>query len=400
MPARSRLAALAVALVLAACDPAPTAPPADAGTTALDAPPAVDAGPPPEPRADYGAPGPHPAGNARIEIVDRTGARTLPVELWYPALETARAAADTGQAIEAFESGTANESAIAELVAAAPASCVRARTRSAAAPDAAGAPASLPLVVFSHCHACTRYDVAEVAERLATHGIVVAAPDHVGNTLWDERAGMLAPVGSEFLEVRASDVASVLDRLLDASAAEIPASLRGRVDAARVGVMGHSFGAATTGLVVTTDPRFAAALAIAAPISALGGVRPTDVAVPYLFLLMGEDNSIGEIGNRLIRNDFNRISQSSWLVEVGDAGHWSISDLAGLIPAFAAGCGDGERQTMPGEPFTYVDPAVARELAADVAAAFFAIHLLGDPGGATVLARLDDGAGVAVTRRP
>jgi len=107
--------------------------------------------------------------------------------------------------------------------------------RAARHPLGRGAPAvleptALPAIVFSHCHACTRYDVAEVAERLASHGIVVAAPDHLGNTLWDQRAGTLEPLGEAFLDVRASDVSSVLDRLLDATAAELPADLRGRID--------------------------------------------------------------------------------------------------------------------------------------------------------------------------
>lgn len=394
----SRPAPALLSIVLAlACDAAPADP--DAGLVP-DAPPAIDAGPPPEPRADYGEDGPHPVGNARIEIVDRTGARTLPVELWYPAAEAARAEAALGQAIETFESGTANEVAIAELTAAAPAGCVRRTTRSAAAPEAAASPSSLPVVVFSHCHVCTRYDVAEVCERLASHGIVVAAPDHVGNTLWDERAGSAEPLGDAFLEVRASDVSSVLDRLLEGGAAEIPETLRGRLDATRAAVMGHSFGAATTSLVVTTDDRFVAALAIAAPISAFGGVRPASVHVPYLFLVAREDNSILEIGNSLIRSDYARVGGPAWLVEVEDAGHWSFSDICGLDSLFAAGCGDGTRQTVSDEPFTYVDPVIARAIAADVAAGFFAISLLGDPGGATFLARRVEEGRVSVASRP
>lgn len=383
---------LALAIMTAACgDPTPPSADAAVDSGARDAGPpdsGVDAGPPVEPRADYGEPGPHPVGNVRVVMPGRDGTRMLPVELWYPATEDARTAAEAGQSMAAFETGTANATALGDLLATAP-DCVRAQTRSAAAPAAATDPATLPAVVFSHCHACTRFDVAEIAERLAGHGIVVAAPDHLGNTLWDARAGMVEPVGDAFLAVRASDASSVLDTLLDASAPEIPADLRGRVDPSRVGMMGHSFGAATTGLVITTDDRFAAAVAIAAPIAVLGGVRIADVHVPVLWIVAREDNSIGEIGNRLIRTEHMRATTPSWRLEVDDAGHWSFSDIDGLDAMFSAGCGEGVRQTVPDEPFTYLDPAIARGIAAEAATAFFAIHLLADPGGATALRRLE-----------
>lgn len=401
---------LSLVLFLAGC-PGPAAAPdegildtglADAGVdaTSVDA-AREDAGPLPEPRADYGALGPLPVGSVTVTMTDRTGARTLPVELWYPADEAARAEATTGRSIEAFEAGTPNETDLHDLVAAAPATCVRRTMHSAAAPAAAAGTGLFPVVVFSHCHTCTRFDMAEAAERLASHGIVVAAPDHVDNTLWDELAGTSVLVGNEFLAVRASDVSSVLDRLLDPTAAELPADLRGRLDPAHAGVMGHSFGAATTSLVIQNDDRFVAALAVAAPISALGGVPIAELDVPYLFLLMREDNSVGEIGNRLIRADYARVGGPAALVELDDAGHWSISDLCGLVAAFDAGCGDGVRGSVSGGvAFTYVDPNIAREVAADTAAGFFATHLLGDPGGDTILRRLDGARGAHVSLRP
>jgi predicted dienelactone hydrolase len=367
----------------------------DAGVRDATVDAGVDSGPAIEPRADYGEPGPYPVGHRRVVMVDRTGERALPVELWYPADDAARDEATRGRPMEAFEAGTANEATLASLIADAPASCIRARTQAADAPPAASTEGALPLVVFSHCHACTRFSSAALAERLASHGVVVAAPDHVGNTLWDSLAGEVAPVGDAFLRVRASDVSSVLDRLLSPDAEEVPADLRGRLDPARVAMMGHSYGAATTGLVANTDDRFVAAVAIAAPIAAFGGVSLAEVDIPYLFLVAREDNSIGELGNIVIRGEHEELA-TSWRVEVDDAGHWSFSDVPGLVPMFAAGCGDGVRQTMPGEPFTYLDASVARELAADAAMSFFAIHLLDDPGGATTLVRLRQRAGVAV----
>lgn len=360
-----------------------------------------DAGPLPEPAADYLTAGPHPVGNVRVVLVDDAReARALPVEIWYPAAESARDAAIAGQPVEAFEPDPERASELERLVSEAPAPCVRARTASAAAPEPAGEPARWPFVVFSHCHVCTRFDVAEVSERLASFGIAVVAPEHVGNALWDELAGEAAPIGAETLELRVADVRFALDAVLDDSNDALPESLRGRFDAARAGVMGHSFGAATAGVAASREPRFVAGMAIAAPLSALGGgVRASTLETPFAFLVAREDNSIQEVGNALMRREAAQLAAPSWLVEVDDAGHWSFSDHCALIDLFSAGCGTGTRQTMSGVEFEYLDNAVARDVAADVAAAFFARWLLGDEGATTLLARPHPSGVVTATMR-
>jgi len=148
---------------------------------------------------------------------------------------------------------------------------------------------------------------------------------------------------------------------------------------------------------VLSDARFISALAIAAPISALGA-HPSDVHVPYLFLLAREDHSIGTAGNLLIRNDYQGVAGPAWLVEVADTGHWSFSDIAGLAPAFEAGCGMTTRQEAPHAPFSYLDNGQAREIASDVAAAFFAMTLLGDGAAANELSSLDTPSFVSMHR--
>ena len=73
-------------------------------------------------------------------------------------------------------------------------------------------------------------------------------------------------------------------------------------------------------------------------------------------------------------------------LEVADAGHWSVSDLDGLVPAFEKGCGAGTRQT-DGEPFTYLDPATGRDITAAYATAFFRATLEDDAGARAYLGR-------------
>ena len=229
-------------------------------------------------------------------------------------------------------------------------------------------------------HSCLRFSMAEIAERLASHGFAVIAPDHAGNTVFDAQKGTSAPLNGEFLATRAGDVRFALDVALDKTGDTLPAPLRGKFDAEKVGVFGHSYGAATTGLVLARDTRPKAGLAIGAPMEndLLPPAKMAEIKVPAMLVLAREDNSISEIGNNLIRSNFKRGNPPLWLLEVEDAGHWSFSDTAALTPSFKPGCGEGTRQTDPGTPFYYLENKGARALAASYVTAFFAAHLRGD----------------------
>ena len=132
-------------------------------------------------------------------------------------------------------------------------------------------------------------------------------------------------------------------------------------------------------MVAETDPRVGAGFALAAPMQnpLLPGVTITNIAKPLGFLVAVEDNSITELGNQLIRNNFDAAVGPAWKIEVADAGHWSVSDLVGLVDGFAPGCGAGTRQT-DGQPFTYLDAATGRAITAAYATAFFKAYLVDD----------------------
>ncbi len=333
----------------------------------------------------YESAGPAPVGHTAFALTDAARARSLRVEVWYPADESARAAATMGTPLEDLEPAGANHDALKKLVDAAPVTCTRKVVHSAADAKPAGA-APFPVVVFSHCHACVRFSAAEIAERLASHGFVVVAPDHTGNTLYDDLAGKLLGLDATTLGVRVGDVRFVLDAVLDAASTSVPESLRGRFDGAKVGMMGHSFGSVTTGAVLAKDGRFRAGFAMTAPFDFLGDTKLADIKVPTFFLLAREDNSIGEIGNALVRNDFTSIGAADFLVEIVDAGHWSFSDVCGLNPSFTPGCGRGRRQTDPSSDVNYLDNEGARGVAASYAAAFFMGELRGDGAGRAFVA--------------
>lgn len=331
----------------------------------------------------FDQPGAHPVGHERFVLEDPARGRSLPVQLWYPAAEGARAAAEAGVPLEELLSEGPPREELKGLIAQAPERCTTRRTRSA--PGVEPASGVFPVVVFSHCSGCLRLSSSTVAERLASHGIAVVAPDHPEGTLFDARAGQLAPVNETFLGVRAEDVRVTLDAVLDPANAAIPAPLRGRFDGARVGMMGHSYGAATTGKVLQGDARFKAGFAMAAPPAFLGGVEMKQLQAPMFLLLAREDNSIGVFGNDLIRANYKDAPGRAWLAEVRDAGHWSFSDICALEPSLQPGCGQGKRQADKSE-FTYLDIDTGRSIAASYAAAFFAWTLRQDADAEAFLA--------------
>ena len=324
----------------------------------------------------YADPGAFAVGNLAIELADPSGDRNLHVELWYPATGAATGA---GQALIDFVPDDPDAASFAALVQPAPDECVRKQTSSAPGPELAELAGPWPTLVFSHCHGCARFSSFTLAEHLASHGFLVAAVDHPGSTVFDQLADQLPPLDTATLELRRDDVMRVIDELLDPAATSLPDTFVGLADAERLGVFGHSFGSVTTGKVLQDDPRPRAGVAMAAPIEnpLLPGVTMAGITEPLLMFVAVEDNSITEFGNMAIRQNFSDANSPTWKLEFADTGHFAFSDLAGLSDYFAAGCGEGLRQT-DGSAFTYADPYEVRALAAGRVAAFFALHLLGD----------------------
>lgn len=105
-----------------------------------------------------------------------------------------------------------------------------------AAQDAPG-----ELVVFSHGHGGVRFQSAFLTEHLASHGFIVVAPDHPGDTILDFDGDRTTEVAMW----RPHDVSVALDWAVDGGveglglpAPSLPA-----------GMVGHSFGALTTLIV-------------------------------------------------------------------------------------------------------------------------------------------------------
>lgn len=211
-----------------------------------------------------------PVGVRTAEVRDEGRARTITVEVWYPA--------------EAGYAGADRDPARRDryvLLPGFPASYQH------AVRDAAAAAGRWPLVVFSHGLAGHRRQSTFYCTHLASHGYVVVAPDHAGNTIGDLIGAKPADAArwGAWMRARPEDVRCVI-----AGAGALGLD----VDTARVGVTGHSFGGWTAIASVAGEPRVAAVVALTPAISNAAMRGAIDLAwrrpVPTLVIAAERDS--------------------------------------------------------------------------------------------------------------
>lgn len=249
-PPRPRLLFIVAALLLAAS-------PAAAGRART------------EPPGDLG---PFAVGHTVVELVDGSRAdRRLPTEIWYPATP------GPGDAPTFYDFGFFGLGLPAEH----------------AFEDAPAGPlAFAPLIVFSHGSGGASWQSIFLMEALASHGFVVASPNHTGNTVHDTFNGTSVPL-LESAADRPRDVSFVIDQVLARSADPLD-PLYARVNPFRIGVAGHSFGGYTTIamasgldlLDIEPDPRVLAIAPIAPASSFFPDEALAGIETP-MFLLSG-----------------------------------------------------------------------------------------------------------------
>ena len=316
------------------------------------------------PAADPALPGPYPVGVTRIELRDESRDRTLLTEIWYPADESARDAAPSPPAeYLPPELAFLTDGATLELVA------VR------EAPIAPDGP--FPLIAFSHGSGGIRFQNTFQVEHLASHGYVVIAPDHQGNTFFDSSVSL----EQQRIE-RPIDIVYLLNAFSGFTAD--PASrFSGWVDTGKsFGVTGHSFGAFTSFAVASTDNRIAASLPMA-----LAGPISSDYSAATLLMLATQDKTIGLDANQAIRDAYAQLRGPRFLAEVIDAGHYSFSFACetGLGIGDGDGCKTGTR-LEDGSPVTFLDHRRVWPLVNTYSAALFGRYLRGIDAYETTLA--------------
>src|SRR5215204_2677042 len=146
-----------------------------------------------------------------------------------------------------------------------------------------------PVLLFSHGSGGTPWQSTFLTAHLASHGFVVIAPTHPGNTVKDCPAACL-PLDNVAREAfldsaanRPADVSAALDQAIELSTSKDKV-LEGLIDANRAGALGHSFGGWTALQVLSRDLRFKAAAPLAPGVFAEVLAMAQHVTAPTLVL--------------------------------------------------------------------------------------------------------------------
>ncbi len=192
-----------------------------------------------------------------------------------------------------------------------------------------------PLVVYSHGSGGQRWLHSDYTENIASHGYVVVAPDHIGNSLLDRFAGTDPDFESVGLN-RLNDIGSLIDAATGADATEtLGTALSGRITDELI-LTGHSFGGFTTYATVSgaeteawsvdADDRVDAVITLAPATSGLTDEQLAAVDVPHLVMVGDSDDTTPVDPN--VERAWEFVSGSpSYRVELVAAEHQSFTDL-------------------------------------------------------------------------
>lgn len=266
------------------------------------------------PTADFG---PFPIGVKTLALVDPsrlnvqgTGPRPVTVEVYYPS--TAAAVASVPKDIVRVLG--------VDIVA------------TPAYRDVDRAPGTFPLVLFSHGNDGIRFQSFFFDAHLASHGFIVVAPDHHGNTFVDSLLGIVDP---NVAVNRPLDISFVIDQFL-AFDTESGNFFENAIDPARIGMSGHSFGGYTTFAVaggmfplgVFTDARIKAIFPQAPFTSIFPDGFFATVHIPAL--VVGGSIDVTTPFDAEQQRPFGLLPSGATIVglaKLTDAGHFTFSDF-------------------------------------------------------------------------
>jgi dienelactone hydrolase len=336
--------------------------------------------------------GPYPVGVTSIQFDDASrpdselGARPLRTEIWYPAIDAAKGmpknlfsdfimrgtipgsvdAANesltfykSGKTLAEFEKGYKNVS-------------VR---------DAQVRDAKWPLIVFSHGSGGTRVGYVFFTEFMASHGYIVMACDHIGNSRYTLVNNKVVAAGGPRGQASAADRPKDISFLIDMATRMTQGSdsrFAGRIDLEKIGAAGMSYGGWTTEAVVDREKRVKAGVMLAP-----GGPQQDRVnfTTPIFMMIGTEDSTIRAAGNTRNRTYYEASKGPHYLCEIKDAGHYTFTSVDQYNPEYGNGIGHGKRvNTAPDQDVTFLPPDEGHKIVNAYALAFFGTYVRGQQG--------------------
>jgi dienelactone hydrolase len=246
--------------------------------------------------------GPYKVGTQIRYVVDesrddpfsdyRHDARELMIQIWYPADPSARGsvAPYRDRRITTLRDGRY------ALV----------KTHSILGTELSHSHTQYPLLLYSHSWSGLRTESTFLCEELASHGYVVVGIDHpygaaitvfpdgrIARRNFEGQEDYTSPAALEAfvrtadqqVGIRSLDAISVLNTLERLNADDPLGLLTGRLDVARVGIFGWSFGGTTAAEAASLDRRFKAGADIAGMIA--GNAAKQGTFSPFLFMYEG-----------------------------------------------------------------------------------------------------------------
>lgn len=319
-------------------------------------------------------PGAYEVGYRLAEATDSSrdreiGGRTLPLHIWYPASTTRDyplASYPVGDLVQLSASLAYLEAPLLD-------------------------DRRWPLLVFSHGFDAAPIQSTPLMETLASHGFVVVAVDHIGNS---QSPSPLQKDPAEAAADRVPDISLAIDTLLEGAQDRLGFWYRA-LDPFRIGVTGHGFGGTAAMGVATggfggapADPRVRAILPVASDMEVFSDGALSLVPVPLLLLGASLDSAVPTASNTRAF-DLNQALQPAWNVIIKGASHSHFADVCaiadglfalGLEPGDWPGIGAGDLvepwlRTCTPDAFPIAE---AQRLQNLYTVAFFKLHLAGD----------------------
>ncbi len=256
--------------------------------------------------------------------------RRLMVQAWYPAAEVPRTARKVlWIPDEALRDAFADYGKMPHFM---QSHLAKVRSNSYAGIAPAQELGKMPVVIISHGWTGARAVHTDLAEELASRGILVFGIDHPYGSMsvtltdgtvlpldsealnWDLRDEIFMPKGSKLVATYAADILAVLARVRGDDTIPL---LKGRIDTGRIALAGHSTGAGAAVDIIMNDASISAMLGLDAWLEPLGKMVARGSTVPQLHL-----------GSDRWRNGPNRAFLNTLLDASPNAEYYSIKNSA------------------------------------------------------------------------